>query len=257
MSAPIYVPSSGSDDAPAINAALISSGSVVLGAELYTILTPIVMPIRSTMRGQGRATTVRKMANIDMVDFQEQASLYDMVLDGNGSTYTGRGVVIRASQNYQRIVNVHINSNGYCVECEATDSGSHLEIQDCFISRWPALSSYSIKLPDTDTSGGNRTIRNVRSSGGGGVDIAGAHNTAIERCNMAYIRMNPSCIAVQLTNSRFGYIEFRGHLHWVAFNNAGLRCFVTADCFQSLFIWSPINEPLGRQDPAENVNIVT
>lgn len=247
---------SGGDDGAAINAAFATTKSVILDSGDYSITTKIVVPVQGVLRGQGRSTKIAKSANIDMVDLNDQGSLYDMILNGHGDVYTGRGVVFPSGTNYQRMVNTHVDSNGYCVEMVGQDTGSNCEIQDCFITRSPNLQAFSIKLPDLDVSGGNRTLRNIRASGGYGVDLGGAHNTALERCNMARIAMNANCITVQIQNCRLGYVEFRGRLHWVAFNNVALQSYVTADCYQSLFMWSPVSQPLGRQDPTSNGNII-
>lgn len=255
--APLYVPSSGGDDAPMINAALIANCTVQLGSETYHQASIITIPQNCLLNGQGRSTKISKTANTDMIDLKYGASITNMVLDGDGDNFTGRGIVIRDGQHYQRIYNTHVNANGYAVEMEATDAGSHLEIENAFMSRYPNLSQYAIKLPDADSvTGGNRTIRNVRSSGGGGVDVAGAHNTMLDRVNMAYIHMGGTSITVQLINSRIGYAEWRGHSHWVTGNNVGVQNFITPDCHQSLFIWGPMNQTLGRQDPAANGNTV-
>ena len=258
MGAPVYVPASGSDDAPAINAALASDGSVVLGAETYQIQTTIIVPQTAMLRGQARATKIVKAANIDMLDLGYGASIEDLSLDGDGANFTGRGVVIRAGQHYQRMVNVHVNSNGYCVDFEAPDAGTHAKIEDCFITRYPSLTSYSIKLPDSDSlSGGNRTLRDIRSSGGYGVDIAGAHNTAIDRCNMAMIRMDAGCKTLIVQNSRIGGpVEWRGSGLWVAFNNISNGSYITPQAYSSLFIMTHSNAPIGRQDPPANANTV-
>jgi hypothetical protein len=258
MSAPLYVPASGGDDAPAINAALLSAKSVILGAETYQLASTLVVPTNATLRGQGRATQVTKLTDIDMIDLGYGASIEDFWLSGSVGGFTGRGVVVRAGQYYQRMVNVHVNSHGYCVDFEATDAGSHMTIDDCFITRSPSYTSYSIKMPASDSlAGGNRTLRNVRSSGGYGVDLAGAHNTSIDRCNMALIRMDAGCKTLLVQNSRIiGPVEWRGQGLWVAFNNISNGSYITPQCYQSLFIMTHSNTPIGRQDPPANANTV-
>jgi hypothetical protein len=258
LTQPIYVPASGGDDAPAINAAFAANKSVELGAENYKIASPIMVPQNGCLRGQCRATNITKIANTDMLDLAYGASISDFSLNGDGANFTGRGVVVRADQHYQRMVNVHVTSNGYCVHLEAFDAGGHMKIEDCFITRYPDLQAYSIKLPDGDSlAGGNRTLRDIRAGGGYGVDISGAHNTMIDRCNMALIRMNKECKTVLVQNSRLiGPIEWRGSLLWVSFNNISNGCYITPECLQSVFIAPMHSAPIGRQDPPANGNVV-
>jgi len=253
---PIYVAASGGDDAPAINAAFITSGgSVQLGCEPYKQATLIIVPTNAKLSGQGRCTVIKKIANGDMLELGYGASITDLILDGDGSNYTGRGIVIRANHHYQTISKVHINSNDYPLHFESPDAGSNAIVENCFITRWPSLLSYSIKLPD-DISGGNRTFRNVQSSGGAGIDNAGAYNTILDRVNMAYIAMNDNSRTFIVVNSRLGYAEWKGLGHWVGFNNYGVQNFITPTMRQGQFITGPMNQPFGRQDPPANANIV-
>lgn len=258
MIQPVHVPASGGDDAPAINAALASAKSVLLGAEAYKIASPIIVPLNCRLVGQGRATTITKIANCDMLDIAGGAIIEDFRMHGNGDSYSGRGIVIREGQHYQRMINVHCDSRDYCVHFEDPDAGSHMKIEDCFISRYPDLQKFAIKLPDSDSvSGGNRIIRDVRFSGGYGVDLAGSNNTMLERINTAQIRMNPGLSTLQVMNSRIGgRVEFHGRHIWCAFNNIANGIWIHGDVYDSCFLVPVANNPITRTDQPSNGNFV-
>lgn len=258
MSSPIYILPSGGDDSGAINATLAAGNPVVLVAGNYKISNTIVVPLRGSITGQGRATSIVKDANIDMIELGAQGYLRDFGLVGRGDVFTGRGIVVKADQHYQTICRVHIHTNGYCLDFEAPDAGSGITVEDCYITRWPNLQAYSIKLPNSDSvSGGNRTFRSIWASGGYGIDVSGAHNTLLDRCNMAAIRMNKEAKTLYVQNSRIVQsIEWRGNLIWAAFNNLANICYITPECFQSLFIMPVGHSGIGRQDPATNGNVI-
>lgn len=255
---PIVVEACGGDDAPAINAALASAKSVVLGADAYKIASQITVPPNGRLSGTGRATTITKIANCDMIDLRGGAAIENFRMTGEGVNFSGRGVVVREGQHYQRMVNVHCDSRDYCVHFEAPDSGSHMKIEDCFVTRYPDSQKFAIKLPDSDSvSGGNRIIRDVRFSGGHGVDLAGSNNTMLERINAAQIRMDPGLSTLQVMNSRIGgRVEFHGRHIWCAFNNIANGIWIHGDVYDSCFLVPVANNPITRTDQPSNGNFV-
>jgi hypothetical protein len=257
MTQPAYIAASGGDDAPAINAALASAGSVELGTDTYRIASTVVVPQNSALRGQGWGTKIQKIANIDMMDMRYGATVEHVCINGDGANFSGRGIVVKADQHYQRLTSVSVSSRDYCVHFEATDAGGHMKIDDAFITR-SELTSFAIKLPDTDTtSGGNRIFRDIRCGGGYGIDLGGANNTMVDRINASQIQMNPSLRTLNLVNSRIGgTVQFHGRQIWMAFNNVSNGIWIHGDVYDSLFIASHSNNPITRTDPAGNGNKV-
>lgn len=76
--------------------------------------------------GEGRVTTtINKAFNGDMVIANSKWGLRDISLQGQGATYTGRGVVINAAQGMQHCINFDIaDFDGYSIDFVDTTSGS-------------------------------------------------------------------------------------------------------------------------------------
>ena len=84
------------DDTSAINAAILAAGTggdVVFPSGTYLITSTIISLVsqRWLGRGGGRATTIKKGSNIDMVIVGSLSTIIDINLEGDGKNYSGKG----------------------------------------------------------------------------------------------------------------------------------------------------------------------
>ena len=116
------------DDTTAVvaaNAAAISANKALfVPAGTYKITLNITSSIKWVGEGVSQ-TIIKKGANIDMVTAGEGWQFENMTLDGNGSTYTGRGIVISGTAGRQKGINANIiDMDDYCIDFTVTTAGS-------------------------------------------------------------------------------------------------------------------------------------
>ncbi|WP_294312732.1 hypothetical protein [uncultured Sphingomonas sp.] len=179
----------GSDNAAAIRKAIATGADVYIPTIGETILYSSVGQSRQGQRIYGRGkdmTFLRKAFNGDFVELALTASLSDMTLDGDGASFTGRGVVISegssvAGLGYQRVDRVGmIRMQGYCVEWTKNAAGWGGGMSDCDVRRFNDLQA-ALKMPAVETNG-NRCLVNVFAGSGPLIDIDGAANIQLVGC---------------------------------------------------------------------------
>lgn len=161
--------------------------------------TMLSVPALVKFKGQG---TIRKAANIDMIELLNGSCLEGIKLRGTGSTYTGRGVVIGTNGD-QDILNCDIvDMDGYCVEYESGvgDVGFRSTIRGGTIYR-TTRTNPAIKYPDSETNG-DRKVISVDSEGGWLCDFAGCATVLVENCNALNFQFNSASKKVCLQGNR-------------------------------------------------------
>lgn len=170
------------DDTTALQAALTAGagGKVHIPAGTYLISTKLTVSAGTQVTGVGYGSVIKKGANIDMFEFGYNVAFDHLRLDGNGATYTGRGIIMTtggAGNGKQDICKNWIyDTASYCIEVTASGAAWGLQIKDNMLDTYN-LAAYSIKLPDTD-SDGQRTISGNYCLGPG-LNFGGATNTQV------------------------------------------------------------------------------
>jgi hypothetical protein len=176
-----------SDPTAAINAAIATGKSFILPEGTFNITSALSKTTGGQhIFGMGRDKTVlKKQFNGDVIELGAGSCLHDLSIDGNGATFTGRGVVITEGNSsgtgLQRIHGCRIHScYSYCVEWTATSSGWGGGMSDTEVQR-TGNAGYALKMPTTETNG-NRILTNVFAGSGPLIDLDGAANIQLVGC---------------------------------------------------------------------------
>lgn len=172
------------DDTAAVQAAAATGKHVDLRGGLFKITDTITL-IQSMFGG-----TLIKGANIDMVDMSAGfCVLEDVVLLGEGATFTGRGVILTsASDGFQRIRHcLFSDMNGYCIEFTTNGAGGVEFICEDTLLQRTTSTNYAVGFPNDGsaeaTTVGPRRFINVVGGGGALYDLRKSHFTIIEGGN--------------------------------------------------------------------------
>lgn len=182
----------GTDDSSFIQNAI---NSATAGATIYSpsgiygigtqITTSDSVPVK--LVGDGFGSQWKKLAAIDMLSLGKQSTMVDLYLEGNGSVYAGRGIVISTGAldgtSWRNIDRSYIlNFAGYPVEFTQGQAGYFSKISNSYIwSTNLGVDKESIKLPDTETNG-DRSFINVNTFGGKICHFGGSKVTLVEGC---------------------------------------------------------------------------
>lgn len=172
------------DDTAAIQAAITAStGSVLFPAGAYLISTMLSTADGTPLKlyGEGKASIIKKGANIDMISLGKRSIMRDLYLDGNGATYTGRGVIITTGSvdntSWRKIINCDImDTASYAVEYTAAIAGYSSTMMMCRMVPSGATVA-AVKYPAAAETNGNRTILGCWSASNPLVDLAGSNDS--------------------------------------------------------------------------------
>lgn len=172
------------DDTAAIQAALNSGAKTVQAVGgTYVFSSQLTVPAYVIFEGDGKyATVLNKAFNGDALILGTGAILRGLQIDGNGGTYTGRGVLINSGATNQTIDQCRITDfNNYCVEFTAASAGSGFQMTPGTELSRTTPGDVAVKLP-TDVSASPRHFNGVNASSSVLIDTAGADNTLITGC---------------------------------------------------------------------------
>lgn len=175
----------------------------------YQITAPIVSSDATPIifRGKGSSTVIKKMFNGDMFNLGKRSELRDIKLDGNGATYTGRGVIITTGgvdlTSWRKIDKVEmVNMSGYPVEFTAAISGYGTVISNCYLGA-VAGGTAGVKMPAAEANG-NRQMINVFTSGPM-FDAAGCNNHYAQGCEGGAPTLTASSVKVRMNGCRIPF----------------------------------------------------
>lgn len=171
------------DDTAAFVAAL-ASGSILIPRGNYLITATLNVPAGRTIQGESRDSAILLHGfNGDLFDLGTNVKLADFAADGQGATYTGRGISItgtRAAQTMERLR--FTNFDDPCVYFE-TAAGSRSLIMGCEMWRINALTGtgrYAIVIdPAQQLSAVPRKIIALETGGQCSIDFGGSNNTEV------------------------------------------------------------------------------
>lgn len=174
------------NDTSAIQAAidsLTSGGTVLLPRGTYllgsALSTSDGVPVR--LLGDGKATILKKGFNGDVITLGSLNTLESLYINGNGATYTGRGVVISSGSanntSWRRLINCDIiDTASYAVEFTAVIAGYASTMSGCRMVPYTATVA-AVKYPTSAETNGNRTIIGCWSASNPLVDLAGSNDS--------------------------------------------------------------------------------
>jgi len=221
------------DDTVAIQAALNATGTAYLPVGTYNITSQLVFgPNCIGLIGEGMYhSTLSKQFNGNAILCDTSGALLsNFGIEGNGATYTGKGIVPRG----YNILIEHCRINGTqdnCISVTAAigsgaSAATYLTVSDCFLLTYSAATIYAIAGVGTDDSG-RPTVRTFTRITGGGclVDFSGMNRAILSESFGTLIKFDSGSSKVTLTGNRFtnagNDITVYGSDHIIASNHFG------------------------------------
>lgn len=179
------------DDTAEIQAAIDNS---VQGTEIFfppgtyriTSTLNVADSDKVTLSGSGKFSCIKKGFNGDMISLGAESTMQNLCLDGVGSTYTGRGVIVTTGANnntsWRKFLNCEIiDMDSYCIEWTAPAAGFKSQVEG---GRYLTTNDVSpaFKLPNEIATVGNRTFIAVDTADCPFADLGQSQNTAIIGC---------------------------------------------------------------------------
>ena len=199
------------DDTAAIQAAIDAGGSVYLPQGNYKITSQLVFGADCTgLIGDGSYDSILTKAfngNLILCD-TSGAIIRDLGIEGDGTTYTGAGIVPRG----YNITISHCRINDTESSCILVPpavgtnnlSATYLTVSDCFLLTTNTATTYAISSSGTDDSI-RPTVRTfTRITGGGSlVDFSGMNRAILSESFGTIIAFDANSSKIGLVNNRF------------------------------------------------------
>jgi hypothetical protein len=169
------------------------------------------------LTGSGLYSKLIKAFNGDMVSLGLRSEIDHLYMDGNGATYTGRGIIMTTGSGADGRRSIHdcwiFDTASYCIECTAAGTGFQTLIAHNQMDTYN-YATYAVKLPTSDSNGPCTLVGNFTN--GPGVDIAGAVGANLVGNTLGQgpysvagpwtipsIRMDANCFKVVATGNSF------------------------------------------------------
>lgn len=201
------------NDTAAIQAALSSGAkSVYFPDGVYLVQSSLTIPTNVLVYGESKySTQIKKGFNGDLILFGEGAQMHRLYLEGQGATYTGRGIVISGSNGRQVITECKIvDFAGFCIEFELTGSGSQSSFTDLLIYRYngTAAGNYAVKVQDLpELTAKPRKFQQIETGGNKFIAVGGCNDLFISDSFVGEILLSDDSRAFLCTNTRVGVNE--------------------------------------------------
>lgn len=165
------------------------------------------IPPGTVITGAGKtATKILHGFNGDLVDLGQGAQLSNLTLDGQGATYTGRGITMTGTRGGQTLSDAQvINFEGPCIYF-TNAAGSGFKLNDCLVYRYNAPSGserYSIVSEDVQQLAAvPRKFDGLDSGGQATFDFAGANDTFVTSSFLNDLKFSPNSAGVLIVACR-------------------------------------------------------
>ena len=177
-------------------------------AGFYKVVALISIPTNVTIRGDGWGTIIQKGYNGVICDIGEGASLQDLVLDGQGATYTGQICTLSTGNAHQHIRHVKAFNGADCSFFFQTQAGSQSYFEDVLAYQYNAASGsglYAICFSATNEAAAYpRTFVAVYSNGSPAFNFGGANDVLIYGGWFADLAYTTNTKGVQIVGARIG-----------------------------------------------------
>lgn len=274
------------DDGPAIQAAIDAAfaeggGRVDCMNLPYLTGQTIVLKDGVLLRGSGgqRATTIIKGFNGDLIEMESLSAIHDINMDGDGATYTGRGVVATAGYSHSIERCRIVDTAGVALEFEL-DVGGGACILQVEASTTSPTTVAGVKVTTTAGQASPKFfsglwlpggIFDISASGSTGLEVQGFYITSIlmstvtdhphftgGRCALVGATMD-----VKGTNAKFTAVTFAGTLALsdctsASFTNCGIDAITedAATCSENKFdsfgaVYTPVWDQASGTQPAK------
>jgi hypothetical protein len=197
------------DDTAAIvaanTAAISASKALFFPAGTYKTTSNITSSARWVGEGVSQ-TIIKKGANIDMVTAGEGWQFENMTLDGNGATYTGRGIVISGTAGRQKGINANIiEMESFCIDFTSTISGSQSDwaFMKIYRTNGTGAGREAIRIEDAPEAGAYpRKFVGIESEGSKFIQAGGCNSLFIVDSYIGNVTFSNNSRGIQITGCR-------------------------------------------------------
>lgn len=222
------------NNAAAFTALLALGRPVFLGAGTLVFGSAVTIPANAIIKGSGRGKTILSHAFAgDFADLGHNATLEDLTVEGNGATYTGRGLTIRNDTGKQKLNRVEIiNFDGPCLYFEVRGGSQFAAIQSSAyrINAGTGTGRYAVVVdPVQQLAAYPKAFTQFNSEGNCAFDFGGGNNLYIGESTIADLRYTADSRAILISATRMlnqAALTVNGH------NN----CIVGCDVFPQITI---------------------
>jgi hypothetical protein len=202
------------DDTAAFTSAL-ASGRVVIRvpytANGYKITSALTVPANVRLYGEGpRASKLLHSFNGNFITLSDGSELDNLWLAGQGSTYTGKGVMITGTDGRQKIHRCRIiDFADFCLDY-AVAAGSQSSVFDCELYQTSGSSSgkYAVNISSTQQlSAVPRKFAKIETSGKKFIDLGGCNNVYVVDSFVGEVKYTADSRGVLIVGSRVGVNE--------------------------------------------------
>ena len=196
------------DDTSAFNSAMAAHSHVFIPAGSYRLTSALTMSVNTTLRGSGKwNTTLLHDFNGDQLVLPTGATLLDFRMEGNGSTRTGRGIVVNSGTGQQTPNRVSItNWDGYCIDFVTSDAGSQFRFNAGELYRVNALTTtgrYAVHIDGTqELSAIPRSFIQVETNGTCSFDLGAACDFYLMASTVGDLNFTAECRGVNIIGCR-------------------------------------------------------
>jgi len=248
------------NDITAFNGAL-TDASAVGGVALvpdpvpgqgYLLGAILTIPANTALVGSNKhSTRLIHGYNGTMVDLGSGARLENLWFDGNGATFTGRGIFIGVGNGFQTVRSCRIiDFADYCVDFshEAAGSQSHWEDLVAYQLVGTSVGQEAIIIRGTLTALANpRTFIGLRTVGKAAIDLGPCNNLFLVGCRLDGVLWSDDSRGVTITGGRIGStiagMTVKGANHSVTGVNIGPQVTIAAGTTHTKFKGNSYNNP--------------
>lgn len=174
----------------------------------YLLTAIINLPANTVLVGDSKRTTkLLHGYNGDMFTLADGAGLTNIYLEGQGATFTGRGVVIGNSDGRQKVICAKIvNFNGFPVDFTNLNAGSQSTFFDVEASQYNAATGsgkYAFNMLDgSQLSAVPRKFYLIETNGTPAFSFGGCNDTFISGSFLGDLAYTANSRGIQISSSR-------------------------------------------------------
>ncbi len=213
------------DDTAAFTAAMAASTAVYVPPGTYKITSTLAIPNNTSLIGAGRGITKLLHAfNGDMMTLGNYSGLSNLWIDGQGSTYSGKGVVVNNGVGRQTITGCRITDfNAACLYF-FSQGGAQCSVTDLIASQTNGATgtgNFAIVIQDTgsvESGAYPRKFSHIETNGFCSFSFGSSNNTYVSNSFLGDLYYSINSRASLITNCRIANqlaLSIRGNNHTI------------------------------------------
>lgn len=201
------------NDRAAFVAAAAAAYAVVVPytANGYVIGSAWTVPAQTRILGDGpRRSRIRHGFNGDFLTMAEGAVFEHLWIDGQGATYTGKGLLFTGTDGRQKLLHCQVTDFAdFCLDF-ATNAGSQSTFLDCELWQTDGTTAgkYAVNISATQQlTAKPRKFVGIETDGKKFINLGGSNDTFITASFVGEVKWTAESRAVLITGSRVGANE--------------------------------------------------